>query len=222
MRQIILLHTVQTMYLRFEKRLRDSLEEDVKIDTILDTFFSSNPNEIGYFSTKNLNRLYFTLKSAELADPVCVPVVCSSLSPYVEQLEGLFSVPVLQIDKRLGSEAIARGSRVLVLASAPSAVKATVGLIEKAAQQGERELDIDSIYDMRAFHSMMAGDMDAHDGVILEMAEKAKAEKRADVIVFAQGSIEHMQSRVEDITGLPVVTAPQLLIEDIKRVMGEG
>ena len=222
MKQIILVHTVQTMYLRFEKRLRDALKEEVKIDNILDTFFSSNPNEIGYFSTDNLNRLYLTLKSAELAKPVCIPVVCSSLSPYVEKLEGLFSAPVLQIDKRLGNEAIAKGDKVLVLASAPSAVKATVGLIETAAQKAGRQVDIDSIYDIRAFHGMMGGDMDAHDQVILEMAAKVKAEKQPDVIVFAQGSIEHMQSKVQDITGLPVVTAPQLLIEDIKKVMEES
>lgn len=216
MKQIILLHTVQTMYLRFEKRLRESLKEEVKIDNILDTFFSSNPNEIGYFSTENLNRLYHTIKSAELANPVCIPVVCSSLSPYVEKLDGLFSVPVLQIDKRLGAEAIARGDKIMVLASAPSAVKATVGLIERAAEQDGRRVDIDSVYDIRAFHGMMSGDMAAHDQVILEMAQGIKGK---DVIVFAQGSIEHMQSQVEAITGIPVVTAPQLLIEDIKAIV---
>ena len=216
MKQIILVHTVQTMYLRFEKRLREALCEEVKIDTILDTFFSSNPNEIGHFSTENLNRLYLTLKSAELADPVCVPVVCSSLSPYVEQLAGLFRVPVLQIDKRLGAEAIAKGDNIMVLASASSAVKATVSLIEKAAAQAGRQVSIDSVYDIRAFHGMMSGDMATHDAVIMEMAKEIRGK---DVIVFAQGSIEHLQADVEACTGIPVVTAPQLLVEDIKAIV---
>ncbi len=216
MKQIILVHTVQTMYLRFEKRLRAALDEEVKIDNILDTFFSSNPNEIGCFSTENLNRLYFTLKSAELARPVCIPVVCSSLSPYVQKLEGLFSVPVLQIDKRLGSEAIAKGERIMVLASAPSAVKATVALVERAAREAGRGVNVDSCYDIRAFEAMMSGDMETHDRYILELAQTVRNQ---DVIVFAQGSIEQNAAKVTELTGLPVITAPQLLVEDIKAVV---
>lgn len=216
MKQIILIHTVQTMYLRFEKRLREALTQEVKIDNILDTFFSSNPNEIGHFSTENLNRLYYTLKSAELANPVCIPVVCSSLSPYVKKLDDLFTVPVLQIDKRLGDEAISKGDKITVLASAPSAANATVALIERAAEQSDRRINIESVYDIRAFHSMMRGDMETHDRVILEMAQNIK---NCDVIVFAQGSIEHMQEKIQRVTDLTVVTAPQLLVEDIKLII---
>lgn len=216
MKQIILIHTVQTMYLRFEKRLRSALKEEVKIDNVLDTFFSSNPNEIGYFSTENLNRLYLTLKSAELAGPVCIPVVCSSLSPYVEKLNDLFSVPVLQIDKRLGSEAIVKGDDIMVLASASSASKATTALVQKAANFSGRNINIESIYDIRAFHGMMNGDMDTHDKVILETAEKIKDKA---VIVLAQGSMEHLSEQIAEITGIPVISAPQLLIEDIKAIV---
>ena len=216
MKQIILLHTVQTMYLQFEKRVREALEEEVKIDNILDTFFASNPNEIGCFSTENMNRLYFTLKSAELAQPVCIPVVCSSLSPCVEQLQPLISVPILQIDKRLGAEAIGKGDNIMVMASAPSAVKATVGLIEKAAREAGRRVSIDSICDIRAFHGMMSGDMETHEKVMLETAAKIKG---CDVIVFAQGSLEYLSEKVAQITATPVVTAPRLLLEDIKAIV---
>ena len=216
MKQIILVHTVQTMYLRFEKRLRAALEEDVKIDNILDTFFSVNTSETGCFSKENMNRLYFTLKSAELANPVCIPVVCSTLSPYLELLQPFISVPVLQIDKRLGAEAITRGDNIMVLASAPTAEKATVGLIQKAAEKAGRSVSINSIHNLRALNGLLSGDMEIHDMAMLETAEKIKD---VDVIVFAQGSSEHLSAKVAEITGIPVVTAPQLLVEDIKAVV---
>ena len=41
MKRIILLHTVQCMYLTFEERLRKELNQEVKIDNLLDTFFVS-------------------------------------------------------------------------------------------------------------------------------------------------------------------------------------
>lgn len=216
MKQIILLHTVQTMYLRFERRIREALDEDVKIDNMLDTYFSSNPNEIGYFSTENMNRLYFTLKSAELAQPVCIPVVCSSLSPYIVQLQPFISVPLLPIDKRLGREAIAKGDNIMIMSSAPSAVKATAGLIEKEAKEAGRCINIDSICDIRAFHGMMNADMETHEKVMLETAAKIKGH---DVIVFAQGSLEYLEAKVMQITGAPVIAAPRLLVEDIKAVV---
>ena len=216
MKQIILIHTVQTMYLQFEKRVRQSLSEEVKIDNILDTFLVSNTNDTGYFSVENMNRLYFALKSAELARPVCIPVVCSSISSYVEQLQPLISAPLLTIDRRLGREAIAKGDKLMVLASAPSPVKPTVNLIEKAAREAGRSVNIDSIYDIRAFHGMMSADMATHEKVMLEMAEKIKG---YDVIVLAQGSSEYLSEKITQLTGIPVVCAPPLLLEDIKAVV---
>ena len=216
MKRIVLLHTVQVMYLQFEKRVREALREEVKIDNILDTFLASNTNEIGYFSTDNMNRLYHTLKSAELTRPDCIPVVCSSLSPFVEQLQPLISAPLLTIDKRLGSEAIAKGDNLMVLASATSPIAPTVSLIEKAAQQAGRKVNIDSIHDMRAFNAMMSADMATHEKVMLETAEKIKG---YNAVVFAQGSLEYLTEKVTKITGCPVVSAPQLLLEDIKAVV---
>jgi len=216
MKQIILVHTVQTMYLRFEKRLREALNEEVKINNILDTFFASNTSEIGYMSIENMNRLYYTLKSAELARPVCIPVVCSTLSPYLEQLQPFISVPLLQIDKRLGSQAISKGDNIMVFASAPTAEKATVSLVQKAAEKAGRSVKISSLHDMRAFGGLLSGDMETHDAAMLETAKRIKD---ADVIVFAQGSSEHLAEKVADLTGIPVVTAPALLIEDIKAIV---
>ena len=216
MKKIVLIHTVQTMYLKFEKRLRAELDEEVKIYNILDSFFALNTNEIGYFSTENLNRLYLTLKSAELANPVCIPVVCSTLSPYLDQLQPFISVPVLQIDKRLGSEAIAKGDKIMVLASAPSAEKATIDIIQKAAEKAGRRVNINSVHNIRAFNGMQSGDMETHD---VAMLETAKEIKNFDVIVFAQGSIEHLSKKVEETSGIPVVAAPALLVEDIKAVL---
>ena len=217
MKKIVLINTVKPMYLRFENQLRAALKkEEVKIYNILDSFFSMNPSELGYFSVENFNRLYLTLKSAELINPVCIPVACSTLSPYLDQLQPFISVPLLQIDKSLGTEAIAKGDKIMVLASAPSAEKSTVDLIQKTAERAGRNVSINSVHDLSAFKGMQSGDMETHDSEMLKTAEKIKD---ADVIVFAQGSMEHLSEKVEKITGIPVITAPRLLVEDVKAVV---
>jgi len=201
------------MYLTFEQRVRQAIQQDIQIDNLLDTFFASDSNERKEFTQTNLNRLYLTLKSAELTGADLIAVICSTLSPHVKRIAPFLSVPVMTIDERLGTEAIRYGNRIMVMASAPSAVDPTVELIRDAAKDAGRVVHIESRYSIEAFHAMMNDDMETHNKKILAMAQEIKDQ---DVIVFAQGSMEHMSSVVESATGLPVVTAPALCIEAIR------
>jgi len=216
MKRIFLLHTVQVMYLSFEKQLRAALDSEVAVDNLLDTFFASNTNEIGYFSRANLDRLYLTLKSAELTGADVIAVICSTLTPHVEKMIPLFPIPIVTIDGRLGKAAIARGDRIQVLASAQSAVEPTMQLIRKAADEAGRAVSIDGRHNPAAFASMMSGDLTVHDEEIAKMASEVRDK---DVIVFAQGSIAHMAQKVREIAGIPVVTAPDLCIAHIKELI---
>jgi len=54
MKQIMLIHTVQCMYLTFEKRLRDALECEVKIDNLLDTFLPATQMPVGENSPNSI------------------------------------------------------------------------------------------------------------------------------------------------------------------------
>jgi Asp/Glu/hydantoin racemase len=120
------------------------------------------------------------------------------------------------IDGRLGYAAIAKGSRIQVLASAHSAVEPTVGIIRRAAASEGREVSIDARHNPVAFASMVSGDLRIHDEELAKMAGEVKDK---DVIVFAQGSMAHMAEKVQEIAGIPVVTAPTLCIAHIKELI---
>ena len=212
MKHIFLVHTVPTMYRTFEPRLRKALGEEVRVSNLLDTYFANNMDHVN-----NRNRLFLTLKSAELSGADVIAVICSTLTPYVREVAPFIPTPVLPIDARLGEVAVRQGKRITVIASAPSPVAPTCSLIFEAAAKSGVDVDVGSVYDIRAFNAMMKGDMETHDAVILEMARKITDR---DVIVFAQGSVEHMAPTVTEVTGLPVVTAPALCIEDIRGALG--
>ena len=216
MKRIMLVHTVQVMYLTFEKQLRAALDSEVKIDNMLDTFFAANANELGYFSQANTDRLYLTLKSAELSGADVIAVICSTLTPHVEAMIPLFPTPIVTIDGRLGKAAIAKGDRIQVLASAQSAVDPTVSMINRAAAEAGRSVSIEARHNPRAFASMMSGDLTIHDEELAKMAAEVRDK---DVIVFAQGSMAHMAGKVQDVAGVPVVTAPALCIGHIKELI---
>ena len=202
------------MYLTFEQRLRSLLQREVKIDTILDTYFANNANELnGTFTQNNLNRLYMQMRTAEMTGADVIAVICSTLTPPVKLVSPYISTPIITIDERLGEAAIAHGNRIMVLASAQSAAGPTAALVEAAAKAAGRQVEIDCRHDLAAFNAMMAGDMETHDAAILKMAGEVKDK---DVIVFAQGSMEHTAKKAEQASGLPVVTAPFLCLQQIK------
>jgi aspartate/glutamate racemase len=218
MKQITLLHTVRVMYLSFEERLREALRSEVKIHNILDSFFASNTNEIGYFSQANTDRLYLTLKSAQLTGADLIAVICSTLTPHVETIAPLIPTPIVTIDGRLGQAAIARGDRIQVLASAESALEPTIRLIRRAEAEAGRHVEIDGRHSKRAFQSMMSGDLRVHDEELVKMASELRDK---DVVVFAQGSMAHMAGEVSRIAGIPVVTAPELCIQQIREMIDD-
>lgn len=212
-KHIVLIHTARQVYLTFEKRLREEINCDIKVNTILDTYFTNDTNERGHFSQNNLNRFYLTMKSAELAGADVIVVLCSVLSQQVANLAPFISVPIFRIDERVGSEAILHGDRILVLASTPGAIGATSQLILEAAEKAGRKVFIESKYDQLAFDAMAKGDMKTHDERIIQMGSTARD---VDVIVYAQGSMEPTAGRVAELTKLPVITAPSLCIRQIK------
>ena len=216
MKHIVLLHTAQSMFLSFEKRLREALSVEVKIDTILDTFLSNNPNEILEFSTNNLNRLYLTLKSAEMTGADMIVIVCSTLSPHVKVLESFFKIPLVTIDCQLGQEAIKYGDDIMVLTSAQSAAQPTADILYHAAAEHDRTLNIDMKYNLEAFHAMMRGDMQTHDDLMISTSGDIS---NKNVIVLGQGSLEHLAQRVAVASGLPVVSSPALCIQVIKKII---
>lgn len=213
MKHIVLIHTARQVYLTFEKRLREEISCDIKVNTILDSFFTNDTNEKGTFTQNNLNRFLLTLKSAELAGADLIVVLCSVLSQQVAKVAHLISVPIFRIDEKLGSEAILHGNRIMVLASTQTAINPASQLILDAAEKAGIKVIIESKFDQEAFNAMAAGDMKTHDERIVQMGSTVHD---ADVIVYAQGSMEPTAARVAEITKLPVITAPGLCIRQIK------
>ena len=216
MKRIILFHTVKPMYLSFESRVREALECEVRIDNMLDTCFANNLDK-----NVNRNRLFMAIKCAEMAQPDLIAVICSTLSPYIKEIAPFISVPLIGIDDRLGEVAFKHGDRVMVLASAQSPVEPVTSLLTSAAGRlGRLNAVVEAKLDERAFYAMIKGDMETHDNVMLELAKTVEG---FDVIVMAQGSAEHLAQPIMSATGLPVVTAPELCIANIKEVIdGQG
>jgi len=215
MKKIMLLHTVKSVFETFGPELSKVLGPEVIIDNMLDTFLADDPaRHNGEFSTANKLRLVHDLESAQLAEPDAIVVTCSSLSPYLPSLRPFFSTPILSIDDAMCRNALDRGRKISVLATAASALSPALWKLKMMAQERGVDLDLQSFCNPDAIAALKAGDKGTHDRLLLEMADKVS--KDADSIVLAQASMADMREQVEKRTGICTLASPELCYQEVR------
>lgn len=216
MKRVACIHTVYSVISDFTAQLRAALGDDVKIHTLYDDFLATDPADTGKFSAINHQRLRLDMQAQALTGADMIVVSCSTLSPSVRLLRPEFNVPVVAIDDAMVREAVQKGSRIGLLATANSTVKPSHSALLAAAQAAGKDVDIQIICDEDAIRALKAGDKATHDRMVLEMAQ---CFTDRDVIVLAQASMAHMEGPVQDATGVTTLSSPARCIAEIKGLL---
>ncbi|MCD8084639.1 MAG: aspartate/glutamate racemase family protein [Clostridiales bacterium] len=216
MKSIALIHTVKSLAISFDQMLKDYVGEEVKVHNLWDDFLANNPNEIGEFTIDNRNRLFNDVKTAELTGTDMIVVTCSTLTPIVGMIRPFVKVPLIAIDDEMGRKAVTYGDRVLILATAGSTQgPLTDKLREEAAKLGKM-IQIDFLANAEAFAAMKALEMEKHDALLLEMAKDISG---YDCVVLAQASMAHLDKRIEEICGIPVLSNISFCLQQVKETL---
>lgn len=218
MKSIALIHTVKSVAASFDGMLKTVIGREIKVHNLWDDFLANNPNEIGKFTIDNRNRLFLDIKAQEMTGADLIVTTCSTLTPVVEMIRPFIKTPVIAIDDAMAKKSVTYGRRVMVLATADSTIGPTVSKIQKEAELGNKEIEIDTCVCMDAFMALKAMDMEKHDRIL---KERAKELAGYDCIVLAQASMAHLEEDISGITGSPVLTSPRLCIEEIKNKLEE-
>lgn len=213
MKSIALIHTVKSVANNFDEMIRSTLKYDVKIYNLLDDYLAIHPNEVGVFTKTNKTRLFNDLKNAELTGSDLIVVTCSTLTPIVEEIRPFISVPIIAIDDAMGRKAVTVGRRIMVLATAESTIIPTLGKLRNEAEKINKEIEIRTMVNMEAFAALKQNDIKKHNELLKLQAEEIKD---VDCIVLAQASMAHLQEEISIITGIPVLSSPELCLDEIK------
>ncbi|MDF2890296.1 MAG: Asp/Glu racemase [Clostridia bacterium] len=216
MKSIALIHTVKSVANTFEDKLREYIDEEIKVHNLLDDFLANNPNEIGEFSITNYNRLLNDIKNAEMTGADIIVTTCSTLTPVVDVIRPFISIPIIAIDDAMAKKAIVYGNKLMVLATAQSTVEPTKSKLLLEAKNAKVNIAIDSRVCHSAFKALKILDMETHDSLLKEMASDITG---YDCIVLAQASMAHLESDVAKICGCPVLSSPSLCLRQIKQTL---
>jgi hypothetical protein len=129
---------------------------------------------------------------------------CSSVGEVVEIAQQLVGIPILKTDLPMAEEAVQRGERIAVLATASTTVGPTRRLIESVARQAGKTVQVSTKLCTDAFLLLSKSDREGHNRMLIEAVHEL--EKEADVIVLAQGSMAVLLDRLQDVR-VPVLAS---------------
>lgn len=161
-------------------------------------------------SASSEQRMVHLAQAAEAAGADVIFSACSSLGPTLDAAQRAVHVPVVKIDEAMAIEAT-QYERIGVLATVPTTLGPTSDLIGVKSVEHDRSPQITRRLCEGAFDVLMGGDRPQHDEMVLAQARELA--KDVDVIVLAQASMQRLKERLEEETGLPVLSSPRMGVE---------
>jgi Asp/Glu/hydantoin racemase len=157
-------------------------------------------------------------QAAEAAGADAILSLCSSLGPAVDVARQLVSIPIIKIDDAMTEEAVSSARRIGVLATVQSTLTPTLELVRSKAAQAGREVEVRPALAQGALELLLAGQRDQHDARVVETARQAAPQ--VDLLLLAQGSMTRLASRLEQETGLHVLTSPRSGVMRARQALG--
>ena len=194
------------------------LAPDVKLINILDEGLVTEIDRRGSLTPGLVRRLTTIVSLAEDAGAELVLLSCTAYSPVADDVQKQADIPVLKIDELMVRDALARGTRIGVVATVPAGLHMQRQLIGQLAAEMGREVVLDAVLKPEAFQALSSGRRDEHDAIV--MAEVERLAQSNDLVMLAQASMGHLANRVPASIPVPVLSSPTLAVSKVKEMLG--
>ncbi|WP_066456805.1 aspartate/glutamate racemase family protein [Anaerotruncus rubiinfantis] len=183
MGKIAILHTTSATIAPLTAMLKEACPgaqiENFADDSILPMLIQDE-NTLPYA----LEKLLCYARFAERQQAQVILSACSSVGEFKQFAAGKISVPIVRIDDPVSDLAATRGGRILVLATLPSTLRPSCGLLRGKAKPGA---SVEPLLVEDAYQALISGDKPLHDQLIAKAA--ADACEKGDVVFLAQASM---------------------------------
>ncbi len=144
---------------------------------------------------------------------------CSSVGDIADLGNQIAPIPVFRIDYPMAVEAVSKADRIAVISTLPTTLDPTRRLLERAARETGRQVELVDGLAAGAFQAGQSGDGATHDRLIAEAAQKIA--DKVDLFVLAQGSMARMEKKLAELTGKPVLSSPVSGVLGLKKFLQE-
>lgn len=144
---------------------------------------------------------------------------CSSIGELCARVQSDIAQPIVRVDAAMAREAVARGSRIGVMATLATTLRPTGDLILETARAQGAAVVLDSVLVEGAYAALMAGDQAGHDDLVTAALDKATGGN--DTVILAQASMARVLPRLPEARQAKVLTSPGFAVEEVaQRIEG--
>ena len=212
-KQLVMIHTVSPLLDVFN-RLGGELLPGISLSHILDEPLLERVRQRGQLTPEDSARLRTHVTVAEETGADAVLVTCSTISPCVDDVQPEVNVPVIKIDEAMIARAVAKATKIGVVATNETTLEPTHQLLQTQAEDANKEIEVELVLVENALAALLGGDGATHDQLVkeavLELAE------RADVVVLAQATMARVLDVIpESERQVPILSSPHLALGQV-------
>ena len=122
-------------------------------------------------------------------------------------------IPLVNVNDEMCRQALRLSPRIAIVATFPTSIAPTRRTLRRLARAERQQVRITEVVVDGGFGM----DSTAFQGLLKEKLKDIR--RRADVILFTQGSMAYCEEFVERETGLPVLTNPVWSAREVRRVL---
>ena len=182
-------------------------------DTIQNSNFISPP---GMIPKENFFKFASYCYYLEKAGVDMILLACSTFNQAVEYARPMINVPILQIDRPMMDLAVQNGKKIGLLATVPTTVPASERLLNLAASEAGKTIEITSVLCTTAFEEIKKGNVEKHNELLL--MEIDKLSQSVDVIVMAQVSMSALEPMLKN-TRVPVYNSGRTGFNKVREIL---
>src|SRR4051794_39206273 len=190
---------------------------EARVLNLLDEGLLTEVERRGGLTAECVDRLVAQIGMVVDAGAEAVLLTCTAYSTVVPEVQARVAVvPVLAVDQVMVETAVARASRIGVLATVAAGLEQQCAMLERAAERAGKHIEVISSLHPEAMAALQRGDTATHDRILVE-AVPALAEQ-VDLVLLAQASMARVAPLLEDVR-VPVLTSPRLAVQRLREVL---
>lgn len=196
----------------------DQIIPEVKIMHVVDDTIQRDNIAAGVGKIPKVNYYKFAqyAHNLEEAKVDLILLACSTFNFAAELARPMINTPIAQIDRPMMELAVKQGKRIGLLATLPTTVPSSERLLNIAAGEAGKEIEVHTVLCSEAFKEYEKGNIDKHNEILLREIDKLANE--VDSIVMAQLSMSALAPFVKEFK-VPVYNSGDTGFQRIREMM---
>ena len=199
-----------------EKEVKEALGQDTELFSLQDPSILAEVRDAGYVTAAPAARLVGMYMKAVEEGCDALLNICSSVGEVADAAQDMaryIGVPIVRIDEEMCREAVRKGERIAVMATLPTTLEPTKNTIKRMSRECGKHVELVDCLVEGAF------------GLDQEQFKKRMAESagtvadKADVIVFAQGSMAYCEEYIAEMYHKTVLSSPRFGAKELKKAL---